>query len=166
MSSKNYLFIFTLYFRLVKSGFESNQNAVKQIKEKELENLKLKCSLEFEKKVNLVENEYKHKLNNNKKEMKKVFDLTMTNMKNTYDDEIKVYKSRLKDNEERIKLMKKQLKEKDKQIEHYKDKVKENNMKTKVKLEQADLLVKLAEQLEEASSTKTGSTRRKSPRYS
>lgn len=74
---------------------ENNQKAVKEIKEKEIENIKLKCSLEYEKKVNKLEHDYKEKLNNNKKEMKKVFDLTMANMKSTYDDEIKVYKKRL-----------------------------------------------------------------------
>ena len=73
---------------MVKSGYEASQAATTQIKDKEIENIKLKCSLEYEKKCNKLEHEYKEKLNNIKKEMRKM----LPNMKQTYDEEIQVYK--------------------------------------------------------------------------
>jgi hypothetical protein len=74
---------------ILKRGMDHNDNTVREIKEKEIENIKLKLSLESEKKVNMIERGYQDKLNNNKKEMKKVFEVTLMNMKSTYEDESK-----------------------------------------------------------------------------
>jgi hypothetical protein len=75
---------------ILKRGMENNDKAVREIKDKEIENIKLKLSLESEKKINLIERGYQDKLSHNKKEMKKVFEVTLMNMKSTYEDESKL----------------------------------------------------------------------------
>jgi chromosome segregation ATPase len=78
--------------KLVQKGWESNEKLVREIKTKELDTIKTKLAAEYDKKAYEQEREYKSKLTANKKEIKKIFEVTMVNMKNTYDDEIKILK--------------------------------------------------------------------------
>lgn len=77
---------------MLKKGWENNENTIKEIKSKELENIQLKLSLENEKKLSKIKREYEEILSNNKKETKKVFEVTMSKLKSSYEDEIRILK--------------------------------------------------------------------------
>lgn len=77
---------------MLKKGWENNEKTIKEIKSKELENIQLKMSLENEKKLSKIKREYEEILSNNKKETKKVFEVTMSKLKSSYEDEIRILK--------------------------------------------------------------------------
>lgn len=77
---------------MLKKGWENNEKTIREIKSKELENIQLKMSLENEKKLSKIKREYEEILSNNKKETKKVFEVTMSKLKSSYEDEIRILK--------------------------------------------------------------------------
>jgi len=143
---------------LIETGMQNNEMLIREIKEKELDSIKTKISADFEKKAYRLEKDYKDKLNKNKTEIKKIFEVTMLNMKTTYDDEIKVLKSKIKEYDNRLSLFKKMCLKKDGEIEMLNDRLRGSEREQKIKMEHADILLKLAGALEEGSTKMDSST--------
>ena len=78
----------------MKSHFEST---LKDIRSKEIENLKLKLKSEYEEKFNQAKEEYKDKVSKHKKEIRKVLDQTVESLTNTYEDEVGLLKKKNKE---------------------------------------------------------------------
>jgi hypothetical protein len=61
----------------------------KEIQDRDVENMKLRLSKEFELKIKDMEKDHSERIHTTKSETRKAFDYTMENMKNIYEDEIK-----------------------------------------------------------------------------
>ena len=62
------------------------------LKEKEIENIKIKLSKDYELKIKDMEKIHFERLTMTKLEAKRAFDLTLENVKSIYEDEIKALK--------------------------------------------------------------------------
>lgn len=62
------------------------------LKEKEIENIKIKLSKDFELKIKEMEKVHFERLTVTKLEAKRAFDMTLENVKSIYDEEIKTLK--------------------------------------------------------------------------
>ena len=72
------------------------------MKEKDVENLKLRLKNEYELKMKELERIHYERLQLTKQETRRAFDVTMENMKTIYEDEIKQLKSNKRELEDRI----------------------------------------------------------------
>lgn len=79
------------------------------LKDKDIENIKLKLSKDFELKLKDMEKINYERLMNTKAEAKRAFDVTLENVKNIYEDEIRALKGTKKDMEEKINSLKREL---------------------------------------------------------
>mmetsp|Transcript_34216 Transcript_34216/g.33439 ORF Transcript_34216/g.33439 Transcript_34216/m.33439 type:complete len:85 (+) Transcript_34216:1795-2049(+) len=74
----------------------------KQFKDKDVENVKLKVSKEFEIRIKDMERSHFEKITLTKQEAKRAFDITLDNMKSIYEDEIKALKAHRKEQDEKV----------------------------------------------------------------
>ena len=89
----------------------------------------------------------------------------MNNVKNTYDDEMKVLKKRIKELDDKIVLMKKMIIKKDGEIYMLQERIKGSEREQKIKMEHAELLLKLAGALEDGMKSEEGSTKTGGTKY-
>ena len=115
--------------------------------QKELENLKLRISKEYELKLKDLERIHYERLQLTKQEAKRAFDMTLENMKTIYDDEIRALKANRKDLEEKLNNLKRELVKKEGDVQLLQERVKSGEIEKNLKLEHAQLLCKLSNAL-------------------
>ena len=118
-----------------------------QMHQKDLENLRLKISKEYELKIKDIEKVHYERMQVTRQETKKAFDVTMENMKTIYEDEIKVVKAAKRELEERVNTMKRELVKKEGDIQLLQERIKSQEKEKNLKLEHAQLLCKLSNAL-------------------
>lgn len=79
------------------------------IMSKEVENVKLRLTKEYEIKIKELEKLHYERMQLTKQETKKAFDITLDNMKAIYDDEIKALKTVKRELEDKINNLKREL---------------------------------------------------------
>ena len=79
------------------------------MKEKDVENLKLRLKNEYELKMKELERIHYERLQLTKQETRRAFDVTMENMKTIYEDEIKQLKGNKRELEDRINQLKREV---------------------------------------------------------
>jgi SMC interacting uncharacterized protein involved in chromosome segregation len=92
--------------------------------QKELENLRLKMSKEYELKIKDLEKLHYERMQMTKQETKRAFDVTLENMKTIYDDEIKALKQAKKELEDRVNTMKREIVKKEGDIQLLQERIK------------------------------------------
>lgn len=150
---------------MMKKGWENNERTVKEIKSKQLENLKLELSLENEKKINAIKEDNRKKLEYTKKEMKKIFEATLKKMSAPYEDEIQMLKKTVKEQSDRITLLKKMCVRKDGEINMLNERLRGNEAEEKLKMDHAELVLQLANALKEGSTKGSETSKESVTRY-
>ena len=128
----------------MKSHFEST---LREMRSKEIENLKLKLWSEYEDKFSKLKEEYNEKVIKHKKEIRAVLDQTVESLTKTYDDEIQTLKKKNKDNTSYISELKRSLLTKEADVLLLQERIKNYESEKQMKLQHADLLCQLTETL-------------------
>ena len=128
----------------MKAHFEMT---LREMRGKEIENVKLKLKQEYEEKLSSIKTEYKEKVLKNKRDTRKVLDETVKTISTSYDDEIKILKKKNKDNSTLMAELKRTLIQKDGDIKVLQERVKSQEIEKQIKLQHADLLCKITSQL-------------------
>lgn len=92
------------------------EQTLKDIRSKEIENLKLKLKSEYEERFAQAKEEYKEKVSKHKKEIRKVLDTTVESLTKTYEDELVLLKKKNKESEGYITELKRSSIQKDGEI--------------------------------------------------
>lgn len=119
----------------------------RELKDKELEVQKLRLTKDFELQLKDMERQNAERIALNKQETKRAFDLTMENMKSIYDDEIKELKKQKKDLEDRQNALRRELIKREGDVQLLQEKIRAYEKEKNLKLEHAQLLVKLSNAL-------------------
>lgn len=117
------------------------------LKEKEIDNIKLRLTKDFELKLKDMDRLHFERLQITKQETRRAFDVTMENMKTIYEDEIKSLKSTKKEYEEKINQLKRELVKKEGDVQLLQERIKSQEKEKNLKLEHAQLLCKLSNAL-------------------
>ena len=78
----------------MKSHFEQT---LRDMRAKEIENLRLKMRAEYDDKLQAVKDEYNERMQRKKKETRKILDQTVESMSKAYEDEIRILKKKNKE---------------------------------------------------------------------
>ena len=85
--------------------------------QKELDNLRLSLTKDYELKLKDLERVHYERLQLTKQETKRAFDVTMENMKTIYEDEIKAVKAAKREIEERVNVLKREVVKKEGEVQ-------------------------------------------------
>lgn len=108
-----------------------------QLKDKDLENIKLKLTKDYELKLKDMEKLHYERMTLTKQEAKRAFDMTLENVKSIYDDEIKALKGSKKELEEKINQLKRELVKKEGDVQLLQERIKSQEKEKNLKLEHA-----------------------------
>ncbi len=105
--------------------------------QKDLENLRLKLTKDYELKIKEIEKVHYERMQVTRQETKKAFDITLENMKIIYEDEIKVVKAAKRELEEKVNNMKRELVKKEGDIQLLQERIRSQEKEKNLKLEHA-----------------------------
>eukprot|EP00344_Euplotes_crassus_P009916 CAMPEP_0197001850 /NCGR_PEP_ID=MMETSP1380-20130617/6458_1 /TAXON_ID=5936 /ORGANISM="Euplotes crassus, Strain CT5" /LENGTH=151 /DNA_ID=CAMNT_0042419693 /DNA_START=363 /DNA_END=818 /DNA_ORIENTATION=+ len=143
---------------MIKEGWNNSEQVLKEIKAKEIENIKATIALESQKKIKELETTHQQEQLHYKKEMKKALEKTLAGLKMSYEDEIRLLKKNVKDQDKKITLLKKMCVRKDTQIQMLEEKAQSNEKQDKLQKEHRDILFELARAFKEGTTPGKDST--------
>lgn len=108
-----------------------------QVHERELENLKLRVTKEYEIKIKDLEKLHYERMQITKQETKRAFDVTLDNMKAIYDDEIKALKLAKRELEDKVNSLKRDIVKREGDVQLLQERIRSQEKEKNLKLEHA-----------------------------